>query len=274
MTANPRIIEMSRWLSSPMGSYVLQWEQFCVGQAVMDAFGYHALQLGLPELDALRENRMPHRWLALRDQEAVCEAIETAACRLKCDFDALPFPSQSLDLVVLPHALELSSDPHLTLAEVERVLVPEGRVMILGFNPHSLWGWSGRWQQMIKASSADLPSTPPMQGALAYRRVRDWLRLLSFEVEDARFGCWRPAVASAQWLDRLRWWDRVGERWWPVLGGVYFITAVKRVRGMRLVGLARWQSQQRGNNAAVVTSLSPHQNSTAAQEPSWITPHE
>ena len=258
MTANPRIIEMSRWLSSPMGSYVLQWEQFCVGQAVMDTFGYHALQLGLPQLDALRENRMPHRWLALRDRETASDAIDTAVSPLQCDFDALPFPSQSLDLVVLPHALELSNDPHLTLAEVERVLVPEGRVMILGFNPHSLWGWSGRWHQVVKPSSADLPSTPPIQGALAYRRVRDWLRLLSFEVEDARFGCWRPAVASPQWLDRLRWWDRVGERWWPVLGGVYFITAVKRVRGMRLVGLARRQARQ----------------NSRAKNPSWITHHE
>lgn len=252
---------MSRWLLTPMGSYVLQWEQWCLGQAVSDAFGYHALQLGLPQLDALRENRMPHRWVALRDLEAISGMTETAASILQCDFDALPFPSQSLDLVVMPHALELSSDPHLTLAEVERVLVPEGRLLILGFNPHSLWGWGGRWQQVFKPSNAGLSSTPPMEGALAYRRVRDWLRLLSFEVEDARFGCWRPAVASSQWLDRLRWWDKVAERWWPVLGGVYFITAVKRVRGMRLVGLARRQAQQRSGNAAVVTSLSPHQSS-------------
>ncbi|MDP3085513.1 MAG: SAM-dependent methyltransferase, partial [Rubrivivax sp.] len=42
-------------------------------------------------------------------------------------------------------------------------------------------------------------------------------------------------------LDRCAWMDRVGDRWWPVLGAVYFLTAVKRVRGMRLVGLARRQ---------------------------------
>ncbi|WP_223717365.1 class I SAM-dependent methyltransferase, partial [Escherichia fergusonii] len=63
---------------------------------------------------------------------------------LRCDFHALPFPANSLDLVVLPHALELASDPHETLREVERVLVPEGRVVILGFNPASLWGL---WQR-------------------------------------------------------------------------------------------------------------------------------
>ena len=52
----------------------------------------------------------------------------------------LPFDASSLDLVVLPHALELARDPHLALREVERVLVPEGRVVIVGFNPASLWG--------------------------------------------------------------------------------------------------------------------------------------
>jgi ubiquinone/menaquinone biosynthesis C-methylase UbiE len=63
-----------------------------------------------------------------------------AAVALNLDFDALPFDSASLDLVVLPHTLELASDPHQTLREVERVLVPEGRVVIVGFNPASLWG--------------------------------------------------------------------------------------------------------------------------------------
>ena len=240
---------MSRWLQTPMGSYVLEWEQACLDEAVVDAFGYHALQLGLPQLRGLRENRMPHRWMAVRSLDRDLETSHAPHSVLQCDFDALPFPSQSLDLIALPHALELTHDPHLTLSEAERVLVPEGRLMILGFNPHSLWGWGGRL---------------PVPGPLAYRRVRDWLRLLSFEVEDARFGCWRPAVSSPQWLERMRWFDTVGERWWPVLGGVYFITAVKRVRGMRLVGLARRQSSQRGSRATVATSIQGH-----APSPRW-----
>ena len=78
---------------------------------------------------------MPHRWRAVDSL-----ASSPTAVSLGCDFDALPFDSQSLDLVVLPHALELARDPHLTLREVERVLMPEGRVVIIGFNPASLWG--------------------------------------------------------------------------------------------------------------------------------------
>ena len=47
------------WLSSPPGQYVLEWEQTQFDHIVSDIFGYHALQIGLPQLPALKENRMP-----------------------------------------------------------------------------------------------------------------------------------------------------------------------------------------------------------------------
>jgi hypothetical protein len=74
---------------------------------------------------------------------------------------------------------------------------------------------------------------------IGYWRARDWLRLLGFELEAGSFGCWRPPMASQRWLDRFAWMDRVGAHWWPVFGAVYCLVAVKRVRGMRLIGLAR-----------------------------------
>ncbi len=100
---------------------------------------------------------------------------------------------------MLPHTLELARDPHQTLREVERVLVPEGRVVIVGFNPASLWGLRqglGRVRLGLglgKQRPLFLPATGEFLG---YRRLRDWLRLLSFEVESGRFGCYRPPVAS------------------------------------------------------------------------------
>jgi hypothetical protein len=74
---------------------------------------------------------------------------------------------------------------------------------------------------------------------IGYRRLRDWLRLLSFEVESGRFGCYIPPVTSAKWLARFAWMEAAGDRWWPPFGALYYIVAVKRVRGMRLVGLVR-----------------------------------
>ena len=262
--AERAIIGLTDWLTTPAGCYVLQWEQTHLDAAVADLFGFHALQLGLPELDALRGNRMPHRWVATDDpapapapNDAEPPAAPRVAVALHCDFEALPFDSNSLDLVVLPHALELARDPHLALREVERVLVPEGRVVVVGFNPASLWGlrqWLGHWRRRLLMRPAQPLFLPSAGEFMGYRRLRDWLRLLSFEVEAGRFGCYRAPVASSRWLSRFEWMERAGERWWPVFGAVYFVVAVKRVRGMRLVGLVREQRKAAHAPAPVVAT--------------------
>src|SRR5512146_893507 len=110
MAESGRIIGLTQWLKTPAGRYLLEWEQRHLDAAVVDLFGFHALQLGMPELDALRANRMPHRWVASEapvPPEDGERALPRAAVALHLDFDALPFDSQSLDLVVLPHTLEL-----------------------------------------------------------------------------------------------------------------------------------------------------------------------
>jgi SAM-dependent methyltransferase len=249
MTRVDPIIELHPWLALPPGQALLEWEQAQMDRLVADIFGFHALQLGMPELDGLRTNRMQHRWLALdaayQDWSQPAESepsmdrhgdtgeiLSGAPFSLRCDFESLPFPSNSLDLVVLPHALELARDPHHTLREVERVLVPEGRLVIAGFNPASLWGM---WQRMGRWGVQSALVLP--QGEfIAYWRLRDWLRLLDLEVEAGCFGCYRPMVRTEQSWARLRWMEHAGDRWWPVLGAVYFVVAVKRARGMRLVG--------------------------------------
>lgn len=228
---------------------------------VGDIFGFHALQLGLPELDALRANRMQHRWLALdaayqgwapSAQAGQGCAVDDAGAplSLRCDFESLPFPAQSLDLVVLPHALELAQDPHHTLREVGRVLVPGGRVVIAGFNPASLWGL----RQRMGCWGLNQGKVLPQGEFIGYWRLRDWLRLLDLEVEAGYFGCYRPMLRSDAWWSRMQWLERAGERWWPVLGAVYFLVAVKRVHGMRLVGKVRKARVSPKATPAVVTN--------------------
>jgi hypothetical protein len=67
-------------------------------------------------------------------------------------------------------------------------------------------------------------------------RLRDWLKLLNMEVGRGQFGCYVPGCATDKWLNRFHFMENVGERWWPFLGAVYIVQAVKRVKGMRLVG--------------------------------------
>ncbi|MEO8924384.1 MAG: methyltransferase domain-containing protein [Caldimonas sp.] len=253
---------MPEWLKTPAGEYLLAWEQRHLDQAVADVFGFHALQLGLPELEALRANRMPHRWLATEASPSTgTSAGSLAAVSLHCHFDALPFDAASLDLVVLPHTLEMARDPHLTLREVERVLVPEGRALIVGFNPASLWGTRQRLGRMRRrlglGSERDL-FLPRAGEFIGYRRLRDWLRLLSLEVESGRFGCYIPPLTSARWLARFGWMESAGDRWWPVFGALYYVVAVKRVRGMRLVGLVRKESRPKAVTAPAPATVAQH----------------
>ena len=282
---NSEIIGFTDWLQTPPGRYLLAWEQTQFDQAVGDVFGYHALQLGFTELDALRANRMPHRWLAAEDVaeevvEKVAENIEEDVSKdvlkdeaeltssidassplraaLVTDAGALPFPAASLDLVVLPHTLELSGDAHATLREVERVLVPEGRLVISGLNPASLWGMRQRRAHFYQRFGRGDLFLPEAGDFIGYWRLRDWLRLLSFEVESARFGCYRPAFETTRWLSRFEWMDTAGKRWWPIFGAVYFLVAVKRVRGMRLLEPA-WKSRKAVSNApAAVANKEPN----------------
>lgn len=226
-----QIIGLHDWLATPPGAYLLAWEQDQMDAAVANAFGFHALQLGLPELDALAANRMPHRWLAT-------EAWHPKA-NFVTGFSVLPFSSSSLDLVVLPHSLELTADPHAALREVERVLVPEGRVVICGFNPMSLWGFRQSRAHLYQRFGVDRMFLPQAGEFIGYLRMRDWLRLLGLEIESGHFGCYRPALASQGLLARFAWMDWLGARWWPILGAVYCLVAVKRVRGMTLLNPAR-----------------------------------
>jgi SAM-dependent methyltransferase len=234
------IIGMQQWFDTPPGQYLKAWEEQAFDAAVADVFGYHALQLGLPELDSLRANRMPHRWVGLQAGERPVDRRH----HLVADSHALPFEAQSLDLVVLPHSLELSEDPHGTLREVERVLVPEGRVVVSGLNPLSLWGLRQQRAEWCARLGFGRPFLPDAGELIGYRRLRDWLRLLNFEVEVGRFGCWRPALSSQKWLDRFAWVDPVGEHSWPIFGAVYFVVAVKRVRGIKLMGQP-WKKKSR-----------------------------
>jgi len=258
MTREASIIELAVWLRTPPGEYLLAWEQERLDAAVVDLFGFHALQLGLPELSGLQANRMPHRWLALDQLERpLADDAPSAAIALHCEFDELPFESASLDLLVLPHALELARDPHQTLREAERVLRPEGRVVILGLNPASAWGLRQNLGRLLPGRDRRL-FLPRAGDFIGYWRLRDWLRLLSFEVEGAQFGIYRPPMRSGKWLKRWAWIEAIGQRWWPVLGAVYCIKAVKRVHGMRLIGLARQNNVKSKAAPAVALNQNNH----------------
>lgn len=256
------IIALEGWLQTPAGVYLRAWEQTCLDNLTADIFGYNAVQIGMPQIDALSANRMPYKWLAdrrVRTPSAPAQApipVSPVAARptpspaslhapapaavlaprpvaVTLDYTELPFASQSIDLVVLPHVLEFSTDPHQVLREVERVLIPEGQVIICGFNPASLWGA----RQVLRrvGGTSFLPRTEEL---ISMPRMKDWLKLLNLSASQSHFGCYAPACRSEKWLHRYAFMDNAGPRWWPYLGGVYIVQAIKRVKGMHLIGPA------------------------------------
>jgi SAM-dependent methyltransferase len=208
---------LDRWLASLPGRHVLAWEQGQVDELVADVFGYHALQIGLPQADFLRANRIPLRQ----------KAADIGCTDFLCQYAALPIASNSTDLVILPHVLEFSDEPHQILREVERILIPEGQVIVIGFNPLSLWGVKRRF---------DRSGEFPWNGSyLSLNRLKDWLKLLGFEVDRSSLGCYLPPIERLQWLQCRPGAARFGERWWSFSGGVYVLRAIKRTHGMRLI---------------------------------------
>lgn len=232
---------LSGWFSTPQGAYVLDWELAQFDSAVDDVFGFRALQIGLPEVDFLRQNRISWRFsLALEPGAAV------AADPLQ-----LPVESQSLDLVVLPHVLEGHHNPHDVLREAERVLRPEGQVVISGFNTLSLW----RLGQMFGAKDG----APWDAKFIGLMRLREWLRVLGFELNGGMFGCYAPPFRERLWLDRFAFMEKAGARWWPVCGGIYVVRAIKRVHGMRIVTPA-WRQERARRRALAPMTQRTHKN--------------
>jgi SAM-dependent methyltransferase len=246
--------DLNDWLSTPAGVYLREWESRQFDKVIADIFGYHALQLGLSSLPALQSSRIRHCWVSEN------QPIASPMPHLLTEDVALPFPDQSLDLVVMPHTLEFSRDPHSCLREVERVLVPDGRVVISGFNPLSLWGLRQQRTRLYARLGWHDEFLPPQVDCLGYWRLRDWLRLLRFDIEQGCFGAYRPSVQSHTWLQRFAWMDKAGDRWWPILGSVYFLVAIKRVHGMHLIS-ANWKkvSRKRAVSAVPTANTGHHQ---------------
>lgn len=213
MTQN---IAQQQWFDSALGRYVLAQEQLMFDMAVNDVFGYHAVQLGLPQLNTLNNSRITH----------LIHANDIHG-NLNCDSDFLPFAENTIDLVCLPHAIELSENPHQTLREAERVLVPEGHLMMTGFNPVSAWG--------LKHVTSQKKQFPWQGDFFSLIRIKDWLALLGLEFVSAKMVAYALPISDEKWLNRMQFMDKTGVKWWPMFGGVYFIVAKKRVANIALL---------------------------------------
>lgn len=210
-----------------------QWSLATADSLLLDVFGLQAAQIGCTTLDFLANNRIQHRFRCpTADSGSRLSGMNATPIGAHTDPAALPFESDSLDLLVLPYILEFHAHPHQVLREAQRVLRPEGRVLVMGFNPLSLWGLRNH----ISHSAAPGKTAFPWPGNyLSVHRLKDWLKLLDFDVARGHFGCYAPPCHSEGAYRHLHWLELAGDRWWGFAGGCYALMAVKRMPGMTLL---------------------------------------
>ena len=225
--------KLSAWFLTGLGQSLVHTEREHIGQVLPGLFGYHILQVGsLAGLDYLASTRISHKITLLID----AREYGTSDC-IYCSCESLPVASECIDVVVLPHLLEFASSPHQVLREVERILIGEGHVVIIGFNPWSLWGL---WRVLLRWWD-----TAPWCGRfLAVPRIKDWLSLLDFEIVRTERLFYRPPLHNQKVMDKLMFMERLGRFCWHYLGGVYVIVAKKRVIPLTPVRM-QWSARRR-----------------------------
>jgi SAM-dependent methyltransferase len=224
---------MREWFRRPLGLMLLEEESRQLDVVLATLFGYHLLQVGFLNTNTLyTSSRISHRMLLVSDP-GPCEG----PVNVTSTADALPFANESLDLVLLPHTLEYGTDPHNVLREVDRTLIPEGHVVICGFNPWSLWG-------LIRLLTGWLGRLPWCGRMISARRLKDWLMLLGFDVVEIHKICHRPPLQRRGMLNKLEFMESLGYRLWPFFGNVYVMVAKKRVATLTPVG-RRWPLKRR-----------------------------
>jgi SAM-dependent methyltransferase len=193
----------------------------CLERLLADSFGHYLVQFGAQAQFAEAIGTCRIRLRVVLGEGVDADVAQGAGIRALPH--ALPLESASVDAVVLPHTLDFIAEAPDVLREVERVLIPEGRVVIFCFNPLSTWGLTRWWPRR-----SDRRRVPWCGAQLTPFRIGDWLRLLGFTQETREMLVFRPPVRRAQ-SPRLDWLESAGARWWPVLGGVFAVRAVKRV---------------------------------------------
>ena len=132
--------------------------------------------------------------------------------------DALPLAANCLDLLALAHPLELSDQPHGVLREAERVLVGNGHLLLVGFNP---WSWYGLYRLLA------VGRFPWDRHFYGFRRIKDWLSVLNFEIQDCRYAAFRPPIQSRLLQQRTRGLEMQARWRLDHSGGVYCVLARK-----------------------------------------------
>ena len=236
--------EMNAWFKTPLGEKLLATERATVEQMLSRRFGYHLLQLGCAELLLHDSSPMGHKFsfTAFQDTSTCHSAVARG--------EEIPLESESVDLVLLHHALDFSGEQHQLLREVSRILIAGGHVVIVGFNPISSWGIRNKllwWKQQKAPWNASL---------LSPLRLTDWLKLLDFQIAHIKYGCYTLPVNSPAVIRYSSFMESLAKRLnWPT-GAIYTIVAKKQAIPITPIQLQRHHRHMHGMGLPLADKVS------------------
>ena len=234
------------WPHGPLAANLFGEEKNRCAKYLAKLFGYHLLKIGdLGHSDLLNTSSISHKIV----MHFIDDNSRTDSCDFLGDQAFLPIASDSMDVVVLSHVLEFVDNPHKLLREVERTLIGEGHLVIIGFNPWSLWGL---WRALLFWRER-----PPWNGHFyGMARIKDWLTLLDLEFLESERFFYRPPIKNSRWLQKLVFVESIGKHCWPFFGGVYVILAKKRVVPLTPMKM-RWRARRQLIASGLVEPGSP-----------------
>jgi SAM-dependent methyltransferase len=231
------LLQLEAWYARNNGRYLVENIRNSLETTLDTAFGYHVLQLGVTRQHPLFEHsHINHRVYAAEKSGS--------AIGLVTQSDELPLESDSIDILIAHHSLEFAENPHQVLREMQRVLAPQGQLIIIGFNPYSAFG-SMAYIKGLSRSSVWHHHHP-----VSAHRVTDWLHLLGCEVQQRNYLYAVPPQGVGKVRDLMIRCDNWFEAHNAPVGGLYILHAVKQTLGMnrlrrrllasgeRLIGLA------------------------------------
>lgn len=233
--------ELDHWFATDLGKLVLGQEREVIAAFAGNMFGYHLLEVG-----NFRDGLSYLEACAVQRKIQVGPEQGFGSQRLRAYPEQLPVATDSIDAVILPHTLDFALDPRQVLRESERVLIPQGQVIITGFNPFSIWGM----RRLFPGARRRIPWKGHF---ISYPRLQDWLSLLGFDVERVATKIFRPPLQRESVMAKLHSTESMGQRLWPWAAAVYVVQAVKRVSTVTPVR-PRWRLERKIRNRAVEPS--------------------
>lgn len=215
--------QIRSWYSTAKGRYVLEQIQYSVDQKLSEIFGFNAIDLGvLAATNGLLDNTRVKTQYSL----AYCfdQNNDTLIRPALTEYDFLPVMFDNIDLLVASHVLELSERPHQVLREIDRVLLPEGHCILIGFNAYRYWRMSGLARQ-LKGENGQYHFYTPKQ-------LKDWFSVLGFEILDVNTFGYRPHWSSSRVYNRMKSFEEWSSKHLSFYGSIYMIHAQKQEVGM------------------------------------------